>query len=645
MRRFAPVLLLAALAVPTAARPAAAEDERAEWAILVYHDADCDLEAPMLGDLDEMLAAGDTKDVRVVAFVDRSPKAEPAGRYSDRAIGGLEDWSGGKYVEVLKGKLREVSPTPEEPNMGDPATLVAFVERAMTDFPAKHYALVFGDHGMAWPGVCADESNGDDFLTPVELRAALEKITKDHGRLDVVGFDACLMANVETAAGLAPYAKVMVASEELEPGSGWWYTPFLAALEKAPATDAAALAASIAEEYRASFSKQQGVAEPGAGTDITLSVVDLTKAEAVATAAAALGHAAAEALAAHGRAAYLAIAKSRAAAEEYGRSADPKNPGSQMYDLADFAAKLAVAVPSLAPLAAKVEDAVRAAVLDAVRGEARPDSHGLSIYVPRDALGVGGLYDATPLGAADSWAKFLTSYARGRERGQGEARRGRRRRLGRLPRGGEAPDRHRDRGVGGRRGEGLVRARGAARGRRPRRGVRPRGRACGREAVGVVGRRLVHARGREAEDHLSDHLDRRGGRSEADLPRRRPRAGPREGRRALGGRDAHVLPRRGRGREHEGRVPERDEVRGGRADRDPARAGRSDTGRPHADRRRGGGLHGRPGRRRGRSLTVDAESNLKVGFDRVPAGDWLVGFWLEDYSGNSSLVLAPVKVK
>ena len=78
MRRLAHALGLAALVAPLLALPArraAAEDEKAEWAILVYHDADCDLEAPMLDDLDEMLAAGDTKEVKVVAFVDRSPKA------------------------------------------------------------------------------------------------------------------------------------------------------------------------------------------------------------------------------------------------------------------------------------------------------------------------------------------------------------------------------------------------------------------------------------------------------------------------------------------------------------------------------------------------------------------------------------------
>lgn len=39
-----------------------------------------------------------------------------------------------------------------------------------------------------------------------------------------IGFDACLMATVETANMLVPHADYMFASEETEPGYGWDYT-------------------------------------------------------------------------------------------------------------------------------------------------------------------------------------------------------------------------------------------------------------------------------------------------------------------------------------------------------------------------------------------------------------------------------------
>jgi hypothetical protein len=38
------------------------------------------------------------------------------------------------------------------------------------------------------------------------------------------------MGNFEVAKAMAPYGHVMVASEELEPGNGWDYTPMLEAL-------------------------------------------------------------------------------------------------------------------------------------------------------------------------------------------------------------------------------------------------------------------------------------------------------------------------------------------------------------------------------------------------------------------------------
>ena len=49
---------------------------------------------------------------------------------------------------------------------------------------------------------------------------------------DFVGFDACLMATAETGLMLNSYADYMIASEETEPGIGWYYTDWLTALSK-----------------------------------------------------------------------------------------------------------------------------------------------------------------------------------------------------------------------------------------------------------------------------------------------------------------------------------------------------------------------------------------------------------------------------
>lgn len=645
MRRIARLLALAASLAAVGALPArraGAEDAKAQWTILVYHDADCDLEAPMLDDLDEMVAAGDSEAVRVVAFVDRSPKATPAGRYSNRAVGGLADWSGGKLVEVTKGKLVELASTPDEPNLGDPATLVAFVERAMKEFPAQRYALVFGDHGLAWPGVCADESHDDDFLTPEELAGALRKVTAAHGPLDLVGFDACLMANLETAALLAPLAKVMVASEELEPGTGWWYTPVLEALGKAPTTDAAALATLIADRYHASFAEQKGVAGPGEGLDVTLSVVDLSKVEAVVAATSALGEAAAKSIDAKGRAAYLPIAKARAAAEQYGRSADPKRSGSQMYDLVDLATRVARLDPALAGVAQKVVDAVGAAVVHAVRGEARPDSHGLSVYLPRDAAGLGAAYDATPLGAG-GWARFLKAYAHVSAADTEK------------PEAGEAES-----------------SAAAAEAAHPVTVTATLASADDVESVSFVlaakvgdGVVLVGSVPAEvsADGKLSeawtggwftledgqqkvvcpvtsfDEVDEEQETYLADVPAQVRVAGTEEWEDVTltffldEAEDGSVRGQFLRatmvddGGPSEIPLEPGDQVRVAYVQVDAAGVATTVVGDERS------------------TLTVDGEDNLKVGYDAVPAGDWLVGFWLEDHAGNSAVSLVPVTVK
>ena len=128
-------LLVCLLAVP-AVGVRADEPAPTEWLFLVYHDADCNLEAPMMRDLEEMLAVGSSKDVKVVALVDRHPSSEAP--YCGEAVGGLADWTTTKLVEVEKGKLVELADLGEK-NMGDGATLSSFVADAVnfgSSFPA-----------------------------------------------------------------------------------------------------------------------------------------------------------------------------------------------------------------------------------------------------------------------------------------------------------------------------------------------------------------------------------------------------------------------------------------------------------------------------------------------------------------------------
>ena len=66
---------------------------------------------------------------------------------------------------------------------------------------------------------------------------------------DFVGFDACLMCTVETAKMLSPYADYMIASEETEPSSGWFYTEWLNALAENPAMASEDLGRLIVDDF------------------------------------------------------------------------------------------------------------------------------------------------------------------------------------------------------------------------------------------------------------------------------------------------------------------------------------------------------------------------------------------------------------
>ena len=100
--------------------------------------------------------------------------------------------------------------------LSDPRTLTTFVNYATTIYPSDKYALVFWDHGggPVWgygvDGMAKPEKNS---LFVPELKAALANSALAQKKAEFIGFDACLMATVETAQQLQDFAKYMVASE------------------------------------------------------------------------------------------------------------------------------------------------------------------------------------------------------------------------------------------------------------------------------------------------------------------------------------------------------------------------------------------------------------------------------------------------
>ena len=397
---------LTLLAFMAAVPAAIAQSAPAAWTVIVYLDADNDLEAPQMQDLREMLAVGSSAAINILVLADRHP--DGSGKFSNDAVANLPNWTSAKLLRVGTGKLQELADWGEA-NMGDPATLSRLLETAQRDYPAQKYALIFGDHGMAWPGVAVDETSGGDTLTTLEIASVLEETAARSGKLELIGFDSCVMANLEVAAALAPFANYLVASEEIEPSEGWDYTAWLTDLNREPTADGAALGRKIVDSYRASFANNDQ------GKGITLSLVDLARVPPLERAVAAMAAAIDTQLTKSGRTGWVSLARARSDTEEFGRSTAAR-PGSLVYDLQHFARNLAAQVqdPASQRAAAAVQAAARDAVLYEQHGQARPNATGLSIFFPPDQekLAARGetSYDETRFAQSNRWFPFLKAY-------------------------------------------------------------------------------------------------------------------------------------------------------------------------------------------------------------------------------------------
>ncbi len=158
----------------------------------------------------EMLSADIPDGVNVILQTGGSSKWRNFDIPSDRS---------NRYA-VKNGTLELIESNPPV-NMGSERAFSDFLKFGIEKYPAEQTAVIFWNHGGGSAvGVCSDALNGNDFLTLSEISSALESVGLKK-KLSFVGFDACLMANYETARILSPYAEKMIASEELEPSGGW----------------------------------------------------------------------------------------------------------------------------------------------------------------------------------------------------------------------------------------------------------------------------------------------------------------------------------------------------------------------------------------------------------------------------------------
>ena len=252
--------LLATLPLYGKARPKAPRVK--PWTIFVHMAARNDLYPFSKMNLKQMSEVGSNDFVNIVVQYD-----EPGKKGTQRL-----------YIE--HNNISVAYQDPQRLNSGDPQSVIDFITWGVPLYPAEHYALIFWDHGTSAsvdPHIPRFYDTGELFLgstTPsmfdiervdtlniplfspssdriehkgicfddlyrsyinneglVRLFDVLDEKVMRGKKWDIVAFDACLCADAAMIEITRDYADYLVASEDVEPGTGWNHrlvlTPFL----------------------------------------------------------------------------------------------------------------------------------------------------------------------------------------------------------------------------------------------------------------------------------------------------------------------------------------------------------------------------------------------------------------------------------
>ena len=136
--------------------------------------------------------------------------------------GGSEEWHNDfvdeRYINrfLYSGNELKFIETQPSGNMGDRNTFESFLRFCAEKYPADHQAVILWNHGGgSVAGVAFDELYDFDSLSLADMRGAFEavfKLSETNPPIELIGFDACLMATVDVAYTFRDIAKYLVAS-------------------------------------------------------------------------------------------------------------------------------------------------------------------------------------------------------------------------------------------------------------------------------------------------------------------------------------------------------------------------------------------------------------------------------------------------
>lgn len=334
-----------------------------------------------------------------------------AAKYGDNVniivyTGGCNGWmtkgissSVNQIYQIKDGGLKQLVADDGKKAMTDPNTLTGFIKFCTKNFPANRNELILWDHGGgSVSGFGYDEKKGNGSMDLANISKAL----KNSGTtFDFIGFDACLMATAETALMLDDYADYLIASEETEPGVGWYYTNWVTQLGSDTSTPTVQLGKCIVDDFVSTCDKKCR------GQKTTLSVIDL--AEFSHTVPDKLGKFAESVSGLIEKKEFKKLSDARYASREFAQKS-----AIDQVDLVDLAENMATQE------GAELASAIRSAVKYNRTSRNMSDAHGVSIYFPynRTSYVDPACNTYSQIGISDAYSKCIKQFAKLETSGQ-----------------------------------------------------------------------------------------------------------------------------------------------------------------------------------------------------------------------------------
>lgn len=232
------------------------------WTFFVYMAADNSLSPEADVNIAQMAKASSNSNVYIVVHLNIKRTGET--KKTQKLV-------------IQNGKITQIGATTAE-DSGDDTTFLNAMKWAVTDYPSDHLCVDLWNHGSGslnrtvnhHRGVCYDDSTGN-YLTDLKYKSAFDVIVNQYrggNKIDIIAFDACLMADLEVAYTLQNYANYMVASQQTVPGPGYNYKDVLSIFANT-VPDAPTVAHWMVTSYDHYYKTS--------GESYTLSVTDLSK--------------------------------------------------------------------------------------------------------------------------------------------------------------------------------------------------------------------------------------------------------------------------------------------------------------------------------------------------------------------------------